>query len=198
MFSTIHWYYIIHAWPNRTVVFAAFSFRFVFFLIMHTSVCVWVCACECRREKGIRSPGARVKVTNCPAWHRGWELNLGPLQEQQALLAADPSLQALKQDVFCSEMKQRSLRDNIQEPQPSFRSWAPEGKGNSCALWGQHGPPWGFVDSIAHKSHLRAHFLAWISMCIIPQKPTASKIEIENQCDWKHRNIQEPWRWRIT
>ena len=56
-------------------------------------------------------------------------------------------------------MKERSLRDSIQEPKPS-----------SCS-WGDRKP----LCSV--RDHLRTHSLAWIPMCIIPQKPTASKIK---------------------
>lgn len=40
-------------------------------------------------------PGTRVAASLWAAWCRCWELNLGPLQELQVLLTAEPSLQSI-------------------------------------------------------------------------------------------------------
>jgi len=63
---------------------------FYLYVCMHVHpVCAW---CLRRSEEGIRSPGTGDKE-GCEPPCGFWELNLGPLQEQQVLLTTEPSLQ---------------------------------------------------------------------------------------------------------
>ena len=65
------------------------------FLLWGVCVCVCVlCRCLQRSEDGVRFPGAGVSYRQLWAiWHGYWDPNLGPLEEQQALLTTEPSLQ---------------------------------------------------------------------------------------------------------
>ena len=51
-------------------------------------VCAW---CFLVPREGVRSPGTTV-TDGCKIPDECWEPNLGPVQEQQALLSAEPSL----------------------------------------------------------------------------------------------------------
>ena len=51
------------------------------------------------QKEGIRSQGAGV-AGGCEIPCESWEPNLGPLQEQQGLLTAEPSLQPLNLRMF--------------------------------------------------------------------------------------------------
>ena len=50
-------------------------------------------------NKGVGSPGTRV-TNSCELPCGCWELNPGPLQEQQVFLTTEPSLQPLFQDLI--------------------------------------------------------------------------------------------------
>lgn len=54
-------------------------------------VCAW---CLQWSQEGVRSPGIGV-MNACEPPHGCWEQNLGRLQEQQMLLAPEPSVQSL-------------------------------------------------------------------------------------------------------
>lgn len=80
------------------------KFYIIFLFNLHLCVCVPVCVCvfnvcKClwRLEKGIQSCGAGVNRWLWAIQHGYWELNLGPLQEQPALLTTEPSLPPKKQ-----------------------------------------------------------------------------------------------------
>lgn len=53
--------------------------------------CTLVLCVHAHSEEGVEFP--RIGVTDgCELWCRHWELNLGPMKEQQVLLTAKPSV----------------------------------------------------------------------------------------------------------
>lgn len=55
-------------------------------------VCVHVCAVTKEARRGRWIPGTGV-TDHCELKHGGWEMNLGHLEDQQAILVTEPTLQ---------------------------------------------------------------------------------------------------------
>jgi hypothetical protein len=71
---------------KKSILFIFISCALVF--------CLHVCLCE-----GVRSPGTGVTdIYELPC--ECWELNLGPLEKQPALLTTEPSLQPPPKSIF--------------------------------------------------------------------------------------------------
>ena len=75
-----------------------FSFYFYFFQRFHSFCCIYSTSVHhmhawrlCGTEEGIRSSGTTPR-DGCEPPHGCWEPHSGPLQEQQVLLPAEPSL----------------------------------------------------------------------------------------------------------
>lgn len=85
-------YFPVNWWIcKRSIEFPALTCNMVH-INSHKVVCV--CLCVSRHTRMLlageaRSPGAGA------AWDGSWDLNPGPLEEQQALLTVEPSLQQL-------------------------------------------------------------------------------------------------------
>ena len=90
------------------------TYSFYFMCLLPTYMSVW---CSRRSEEGIRLRGTGVTEgyeLSC----RSWELNLGPLQEQQMLERDEPSFQHIpppklefKKKTWRREMAQKNTED---------------------------------------------------------------------------------------
>ena len=74
-----------------SITFKLFVFQFCFYYNGYVCrVCTQECSYPQRPEEGIRSDEAGI-IGGWEPWCGHWELNLGPLEEQQVLLTTEPS-----------------------------------------------------------------------------------------------------------
>ena len=80
--------------------------------VLYACMCVTcVCWC-CAGQKGVGSHGTGV-TDSCELLCGCWSLNLGPLQEKQVLLTAEPSsLQPQDNNLRASGLLMESLQEN--------------------------------------------------------------------------------------
>jgi hypothetical protein len=56
------------------------------------ALCIYTCPVPSEFRRGVRTLGIGI-TDGCESLYECWELNLGPLEEQLVLLAAEPPLQ---------------------------------------------------------------------------------------------------------